>query len=228
MLLSLIVWCASASQARATFTQAQIGSFQNDGTSSFNWTLNGAGNQGTLSGTSGGYFTFTNIPGAPSGPIAATMTVTETTTLNGSITNSNLNQPLNGPLTIDIVQNGTGAHLLTTTVAGGPPVPLFSGVDHSGAVAASQPTNNVLFTSDLSAVTTALGGAQGSALTVSLAAIQPGLSFNPSFFLNNFTAAGSATFSSSTAVPEPASVALLGLGCVALVGARLRFGRKLA
>ena len=99
------------------------------------------------------------------------MTVSETTTLNGSVTNNNLNQPLNGPLTIDIVEQGTSTHLLTATVTGGPPIPMLSGVDHAAAVAASQPTNNVQFTSDV--VSAADLGSGPAGLTLSLVAVDP-------------------------------------------------------
>ena len=49
------------------------------------------------------------------------------------------------------------------------------------------------------------------------------------FLPGEVTAAGVGSFSADlTAVPEPGSVALMGIGCVLVVGARLRKGRKLA
>ena len=224
LLTSLLVWSAFALPARADVPEAQIGSFTGDGSNSLSWTLSSSPNTGTLSGTTNGFFMFTNVPGLPagfSGPLAATMTVSGGTDLSGFTANNQLNQPLDKPLTITVTQDGTGTNLLTATVTTGPP--MLAGTGNTGAVIASQPTENVAITSG---VFTPNG--QG-AFTLSLGAITPALSFNPSVsnILNSFTASGSALFSTAAtpAVPEPTSIALLGLGCVALFGARRRFTR---
>jgi hypothetical protein len=222
LLTSLLVWSAFALPARADLPETQIGSFTGDGSNSLSWTLSSSPNTGTLSGTTNGFFLFTNVPGLPAGftgPLAATMTVSGGTDLSGFTANSQLNQPLDKPLTITVTQDGTGVNLLTATVTTGPP--LLAGTGHTGAVIASQPTEDVTITSGVFSPS-----GQG-AFTLSLGAITPALSFNPSVsnILNSFTASGSAVFSTAAAVPEPTSIALLGLGCVALFGARRRFTR---
>ena len=233
LVVTAIVLGAAALPARADFVAAQIGQFVNDGSSSINWTLNTSNNTATLGGSSGGFFLFNNINDLPAGitdgtPISAHMTITGGTNLSGFTANGQLNQPLTVPLTVDITQDGTGLHLLTATVSAGQPV--LSGVGSNAAVIASEPrdtvtySSNVLSASDLAT----LNASAGNGLTLALAGIQPGLSFNPTAanLLNSFSAAGSATFSGT--IPEPASIALFGLGCVVLVGAYRRPSRQAA
>jgi hypothetical protein len=251
LLSALLIGSAFALPARADFTQTQIGSFTGDGSNSLIWTLNSSfitGNSATLSGTTNGYFQFTNVPDLPSaytGLLAATMTVSGGTgfgTAGGGGNAFFINQVLaSSSLTISVIQDGTGTNLLTATVIPRPTAaPSLVGSGSAAALIATTPFVDLSFTSGVLSpsvlgnvppysYSSASGPLYGPALTLSLVGITPALSVNAMAqdILNSFTAAGSASFS-TTPVPEPTSLVLLGLGGVALFGARRWFSRTLA
>ena len=219
-----LLFAVTSQSAQASY---QIGQFSNDGTTSFAWTNTGNVSAG-LSGSSAGYFTYSNagslqpaLPPELLGPQAAHMTITASTATSGYTYNGQLIQPLSGTITISITRDSplpghAGTNLLTATESIGNAV--LTGSGSSGAVFASQPNDNVAFTSDF--INTSL--LTNPALAVSLVAITPQLSFNTAggnAFLNDFSAAGLANFSAN-AVPEPTSLCMLGIGCLVFLARR--------
>jgi len=93
---------------------------------------------------------------------------------------------------------------------------------------ASSPGQKITFSSDFFDFSNVSLAAMG----LTFSGILPGLSFdtdNGRNILNSFTAAAVGSFSADlTPVPEPGSLALLGIGCVAIAGAGLRARRRLA
>lgn len=233
LLFSVILMGMGSQPAQASF---QIGVFANDGTPAYNWVNNG-NVSATLSGNSPGFFSYTNLSGLQlmlpaelQGPQAAHMSISESTTTSASLFNNQIVQPLSGTFTIAVTRDvplagfGAGTNLLTATITVGSQ--FLTGTGSSAAVIASQPRDNVTFTSDFIDTSKLYG----SALSLSLVGITPELSLNTSggnTFVNSFNSTGSAIFSAN-AVPEPAGLALFGLGCVVLVGAKRGHGRKAA
>jgi len=240
--LSAAVLACVSSTAWAAPTQ--FAEFTNNGASDaangFRWT-NFDNFNGTLDTASGGApvtFTFTNLPGLPAelqGPQAAHIRFDTGTNLNGQALFGQLNQPLSSPISILIIRdtdasvgNNNRHNLLTVTVTPAANMAIVAGQNGSASLNASTPGQVVTFSSDFFDFSKV--SAQAMGLTFS--GITPGLSFNTDFgrnMLNSFTAAGVGSFSADlAAVPEPGSIALMGIGCVVLVGARLRKSRKLA
>lgn len=222
MALAALIFLASGRPAQASYP---IGTFSSP-ESGITWTNNGT--TGTLTGTETGSFSFTNMPGILDPTLtgstysSATMTITGSASGTGSLVGSTVVQPLDTPLTITITNNAVpGQVLLSATVSSG--ALSLAGTGSAAAVVASVPTDNLTYSSSVfnaSALTS-------QAFSLALGAITAPLSLNAGDGIaNSFTASGIAVFSANAvSVPEPASVALLGIGCLVLAGARSRFRR---
>ena len=230
-LLSALAFVVTALPARSDVTQ--IGEFINDGSPSITWTNNAPAASGSLGTVAGGApvtFFFSNnasLPAELQGPQAAELIVSGGTTAAATTgSDGSINQPISGPLTISIIRDtaavsGTGSHtnLLTATVSGG--TTSLVGQGNSAGLNAPGPPGTVTFSSDFLNL-----GATPQSFSLALTAINPSLGINPSNgLLASFTSAMIGTFSAAP-VPEPASLALMGIGCVVLVGARVRAARK--
>jgi hypothetical protein len=235
--LLFVAVLAAGSSGRPAFALVQFGQFSNDGSNSFVWNndRNTSADFFTVDGGAPGFFTLTNVPGLPpelQGPQAVHMTVSASTVTDGFTINNQLSQPISGIITIQVTRdtpdpNLPTGNLLTVRLTSG--TTQLTGSGASAALVAATPRDNVTYSSDL----INFSNSTASAFTLGLTSITPALSFNTDGgrnFLNSFTAAGSALFSANLppAVPEPASVVLLGLGGVALVGFRLRTARRVA
>jgi len=123
---------------------------------------------------------------------------------------------------------GTGAHdiLLSATVSPSSSMALISGQGGTASLTTSVPGQNIAYKSDFFD----FSGSAGNTFGITFTGISPGLSFNDpqgGTILNSFTASGVGTFSAAT-IPEPASMALLGIGCLIVFGARMRKAMRAA
>jgi hypothetical protein len=137
-----------------------------------------------------------------------------------TLSNGLVDQPIAGYTLLRLTDGATGKNLLTMNFNGdlvgrpGTPSAFLSGSD-SGPVPAGSESALVEFTSDF------LTFQGGNSYGLSLAAITPDLSVGPGGFLNSFTADLTGQFSgNATAVPEPASLGVLGLIALTLVRRR--------
>jgi hypothetical protein len=241
-----ILWAAvlACTSSTAWAAPTQFAEFTNNGANDaangFRW-INYDNFTATMDTANGGApvtFTFTNLPGLAAelqGPQAAHIRFDTGTNLDGQTVLGQLNQPLNSPISILIIRDTDASvgdnnrhNLLTVTVTPSSNMALVVGQNGSASLNASTPGEVITFSSDFFDFSQVTGQAMG----ITFGGITPGLSFNTDFgrnILNSFTAAGVGSFSADLAVvPEPGSIALMGIGCVVLVGARLRGGRRLA
>ena len=237
VLFSTFAVLESPRPAQAMLTQ--IGQFINDGSTGFSWTNNGGSATLTSLPANGSqvYFQYSNLAGLPpelQSLQSAHLMISASTTTPGYMSSGQANQPISGPITITITRDtpdpgfGTGGHniLLQTTVAPATGLALIAGQGGSAGLNATVPNETVTYKSDFFDFSKASGNSFG----LTLSGISPALSFNDpqgGTILNSFTSSGVGSFSTVT-IPEPASVALLGIGCVVLVGARARKTRKTA
>jgi hypothetical protein len=139
-----------------------------------------------------------------------------------TLSNGMLDQPIDSS-TLALTDSRTGKNLLSMTFISselvgrsGSPSALVSGSEGSPAPAGTvYPQQHVLFTSDF------LTFQGDNSFGLSLAAITPELSVGPGGFLNSFTADITGQFSGDAiAVPDPASLSVLGLTALTLVRRR--------
>jgi len=240
--LSAAALACAASTAQAAPTQFAefTNNGANDAASGFRWANfdNSTAFFDTAAGGAPVTFTFTNLPGLPAelqGPQAAHIRFDTGTNVNGQTVFGQANQPLSEPISILIIRdtdasvgNNNRHNLLTVTVTPASGMAIVSGQNGSASLNSSVPGQVVTFSSDFFDFSKVTSQAMG----ITFSGITPGLSFNTDLgrsILNSFTAAGVGSFSADlAAVPEPGSVALMGIGCVILVGARLRKRSRLA
>jgi hypothetical protein len=191
------------SKADITFAQ-----FDEVDTQPFTFTNNDT--SATFSGTAEGNFVFL-IPGLPTGPEAATITLTSTAVTQAETGGPFLEQLIDGATnTLTFTRDSDGANLLTVTFTGN--ILGFNGDDNATLSSATASGDSLTYTSaflDFSGTTS-----QSMALNVS--GIDPAFTQNANGFLDNFAADLSGGFSDSgpSVVPEPATVvvwSLLGL-----------------
>lgn len=194
----------------------------------------GSGGQATLSGSnvpvSFRYLSIANLPADLTGFQNATLTFSSFTSLGATISSNGFDEIFDGTggqsAVITITRdtpaaegNGTRTILLQAVFT---PY-TFSGSGGSGGFSASSLSGSVSFASDF----LSFAGVTQRDLGLTFSSIVPGLSRDGSGFLNDFTAAGTGTFSSNPlaiVVPEPGSFGLVGAGLA--LGVAARFWRR--
>lgn len=234
-----LAWGSAATAAPVSIAEFTNGG-ANDATNGFRWT-NYDNFTSTLDTANGGApvtFTFSNLLGLPAelqGPQAAHIRFDTSTTAEGQTVLGQLNQPLDSPISLLIIRDTPASvgdnnrhNLLTVTVTPESNLALVSGQSGSASLNASTPGQKITFSSDFYDFSNISLAAMG----LTFSGITPGLSFDTSngrSMLSSFTAAAIGSFSADiTPVPEPGSMALLGIGCVAIAGVGVRSRRRLA
>jgi hypothetical protein len=239
-LASALVLGGGVPSASAAMTQ--IAEFTNNGVSDsaggFRW-MNFDNSSATFDTANGGApitFTYTNLPNVPTdlqGPQAAHIQFDTGTDLDGTTVNGQVSQPLTVPIHILILRDTPAAegannqhNLLTITITPNASMSIVSGQNGSGSLNASTPGQTITYSSDFFDFSRISGAAFG----LTLSGIIPGLSFdtdNGRNILNSFTAAALGSVSADlNPVPEPGSLALMGIGCVVVAGAGFKRYRR--
>jgi hypothetical protein len=172
---------------------------------------NNGGTSGTLSALSVPVvFNFTTQSGLPTTDRNATLTInpvgTNPTVTPAIFPGSLVDQPIN-PLTFSIIENGTGKNLLSMQATSADLIGLVG--SFNGSISATK-TN--IFTSDYTAFTPSAT----ESFNLGLGTLSQPLAAGAGGFLSNFLANVNGQFSTDSLVPEPASVALLGIGVLSV------------
>jgi hypothetical protein len=180
------------------------------------------------------YFSIVGLPSDLTGFQSAHLTFTSFTSLGPTISSNGFDNVFNGSgvnsAMITITRDtpageGNGGRNILLQVIFTPYT--FSGSGGSGGLSSSSLSGTVTFLSDFLTFSPSLERDLG----ITFSSIIPGLSIGANGFLNDFTAAGTGTFSSNpvpTFIPEPSTYMMMG---VALAGAmavglrRRRFAR---
>lgn len=239
-LASVLVLGGGVPSADAAMTQ--IAEFStngvNDAAGGFRWTNydNFSATFDTANGGAPITFSYTNLPNVPTdlqGPQAAHIEFDTGTKVDGAMVNGQVSQPLTSPIQILIIRDTPAAegnnnqhNLLTITITPNSSMSIVSGQNGSGSLNASTPGQTITYSSDFFDFSKISGAAFG----LTLSGITPGLSFdtaNGRSILNSFTAAALGSISADlTPVPEPGSLALMGVGCVVVAGAGIKRYRQ--
>lgn len=210
----------------AVLAAVGVGSVSAQSPTSFSGVLNGYDNVFSYSGTNG----FSTTPGATftaqdahSTDLMSTLKFTGLAN-DGTVTNNGLGQytqALTGGSFL--LTSSTGSDLLSGTFDGGN---LLVGTLGSDAGTVRNTLTNVVYTGG--SFFTASGLINPGSFSFSMTGIKPTLGVTNGHF-NNFTAAGSGTFSASqpsSVVPEPATVVPFLLGGLGLLGLVVRKARR--
>ena len=229
-LVSLATLCGTQAASAASIYFAEFRAASKG--SPYAFTVDKTNTTATFAATTPVIFNFSNVNGAPSQAYNATLTLSSTTTAadvetkvpHTSITTEG--QPINNHSTIAITYFDPVAHktenLLTAIFTG-----TLGGLkgSTSGGLTASQTGGNfVSFSSDFLNFSKASKENLSLAFTAILDSIKndKGLMKGPKFLVP-FTAAGTGTFGAQgvTAVPEPATLAMFGVGLLGVPMLRL-------
>lgn len=163
-------------------------------------------------------FNFTAQSGLSSVDRSATLTINPPpSVLPAIVAGSLLDQPFH-PTSLSIIENGTGKNLLTMLATNGELVGI-SGAQNASVSGAS----TSVFSSDYATFTSPFS----QSFNLGLATLSAPLTVGPGGFLNSFTSNLNGQFTVDSAgftpnVPEPASVALFGVGILAVAARGLR------
>ena len=166
-------------------------------------------------------FNFTAQSGLDTSDRAATMTINAPGTrtyLHAKILDGGLiEQPISDANTLSIIENGTNKNLLSLSFTGDLVGPL--GGSSANLRGAEANGDLVSFSSDFGSF-----GASDKSFSLGLAAITSPLAFGDGKFLKSFVANINGNFSSdfTSNVPEPASVAMFGIGLLAVAATARR------
>ncbi|WP_406696703.1 PEP-CTERM sorting domain-containing protein [Singulisphaera sp. Ch08] len=233
-----LAWASSTAVAAPTQFAQFTNNGANDAANGFRWTNydNFVTTFDTVNGGAAVDFTFTNVPGLSAqlqGPQAARIRFDTGSNVSGQELFGQLNQPLTAPISILIIRdtqadtgNNNRQNLLTVTVTPASSTALLSGQNGSASLNASSPGQIITFSSDFYDFSNVTASGMG----ITFSGILPGLSFSTESgrsMLNSFTAAGVGSFTADlTAVPEPGSLALMGISGLVLCGVRFRGTRR--